>query len=231
MTSWVDYWNSDHRIYVNDRHKILHANGIARDFARHIKTKDAIVLDYGCGEALYADDVARLCAKLVCSDAAPAVRTKLSERAAAITTIEVQSSDQTEAMADGSFDLIVVNSLLQYLTLDQLSPLLALWRRLLKPQGRLVIADVIPPNVSPVTDATALLSFAFKGGFVGAALAGLVRTALSDYRKLRGELGFTMHGEYDFLAMLSRHGFTAERVHPNFGHNQARMTFMAKVAE
>jgi ubiquinone/menaquinone biosynthesis C-methylase UbiE len=231
MTSWVDYWNSDHPIYVNDRHKTLHANGIAKDFARHIKTKDAVVLDYGCGEALYAEDVARVCAKLVCSDAAPAVRGKLSERVAGIGTIEVQSSEQTEVMADGSFDLIVVNSLLQYLTLEQLSPLLALWRRLLKSHGRLVIADVIPPDVSPVTDATALLTFAIKGGFVGAALAGLVRTALSDYRKLRGELGFTMHGEYDFLAMLSRHGFTAERVHPNFGHNQARMTFMAKVAE
>jgi ubiquinone/menaquinone biosynthesis C-methylase UbiE len=231
MTSWVDYWNSDHPIYVNDRHKILHANGIARDFARHIKTRDAVVLDYGCGEALYAEDVARLCAKLICSDAAPAVRTKLSERVAGNTTIQVQSSEQTEAISDGSFDLIVVNSLLQYLTLDQLSPLLALWRRLLKPQGRLVIADVIPPDVSPVTDAIALLTFAFKGGFVGAALAGLARTALSDYRKLRGELGFTMHGEYDFLAMLSRHGFTAERVHPNFGHNQARMTFMARIAE
>jgi ubiquinone/menaquinone biosynthesis C-methylase UbiE len=231
MTSWVEYWNSDHPIYVNDRHKILHANGIARDFARHIKAKEAVVLDYGCGEALYAEDVARLCAKLVCSDAAPAVREKLAERVQTINTIEVQSSEQTEAMADGSFDLIVVNSLLQYLTLDQLSPLLSLWRRLLKAHGRLVIADVIPPNVSPVTDATALMSFALKGGFVGAALVGLVRTALSDYRKLRGELGFTMHAEYDFLAMLSRHGFTAERMRPNFGHNQARMTFVVRVAE
>jgi hypothetical protein len=30
--------------------------------------------------------------------------------------------------------------------------------------------------------------------------------------------------------MLSRHGFTAERYRPNFGHNQARMTFVAKLA-
>jgi SAM-dependent methyltransferase len=230
MTSWVDYWNSDHPIYVNDRHKLLHAAGIARDFGRHIKSRSAAVLDYGCGEALYAEDVARLCGKLVCSDAAPAVREKLAERVASIPKIGVQSPDQTEATPDGTYDLIVVNSLLQYLSIDQLSALLSLWRRLLKPDGSLVIADVVPPDVSPVKDAAALLSFAFKGGFVGAALLGFVRTALSDYRKLRGELGFTMHGEYDFLAMLSRHGFTAERVRPNFGHNEARMTFVAKVA-
>ena len=230
MPSWIDYWNSDHPIYVNDRHKILHAAGIARDFARHIKTRDAVVLDYGCGEALYGEDVMRHCGRLVLSDAAPAVRERLAERVKAIPGITVQSSEETAASADGGFDLIVVNSLLQYLSLDQLSSLLTLWRRLLKPDGRLVIADVIPPDVSPLTDATALLSFALKGGFVGAALLGLVRTALSDYRALRGELGFTTHEKYAFIAMLSRHGFTAERQYPNFGHNQARMTFVAKVA-
>jgi ubiquinone/menaquinone biosynthesis C-methylase UbiE len=230
LSSWVDYWNSDHPIYVNDRHKALHAAGIARDFARHIRSKDAVVLDYASGEALYAEDVARLCARLVCSDAAPAVREKLAARVAGIAAIAVQSADETAALSDASFDVIVVNSLLQYLSIDQLSGLLTVWRRLLKTDGRLVIADVIPPDVNPVTDAMALLSFALKGGFVGAALAGLVKTALSDYRKLRGELGFTLHSEYEFLAMLSRHGFAAERYRPNFGHNQARMTFVARVA-
>jgi ubiquinone/menaquinone biosynthesis C-methylase UbiE len=230
MPSWIDYWNSDHPIYVSDRHKALHAAGIARDFQRHIKSRDAVVLDYGCGEALYAEDVARICGRLILSDAAPAVREKLAGRVAALPHVEVQSPEQTEALPDASCDLIVVNSLLQYLSIDQLSGLLSLWRRLLKPGGRLVIADVIPPDVSPITDALALLSFAAKGGFVGAALMGLARTALSDYRKLRGELGFTTHAEYDFLAMLSRHGFTVERVRPNFGHNQARMTFVARVA-
>ncbi len=228
MASWVDYWNSDHPIYVNDRHKALHAAGIARDFARHIPARDAAVLDYGCGEALYAEDVARLCGRLVLADAAPAVRERLAERVAALPSVAVASPEEVLAMPDGSFDLIVANSLLQYLTIGQLVELLPLWRRLLKPEGRLVLADVVPPDVSPVTDAKALLSFAWKGGFVGAALMGFVRTALSDYRKLRGELGFTTHEEAEMLALLSRHGFAAERSHPNFGHNQARMTFVAK---
>ncbi len=230
MASWVDYWNSDHPIYVNARHKALHAAGIARDFARHILSRDAAVLDYGCGEALYAEDVARLCRRLVLADAAPAVRERLAERVAALPSVAVVSSEEVAAMPDGSFDLIVANSLLQYLTIGQLAELLPLWRRLLRPDGRLVLADVVPPDVSPVTDATALLAFAWKGGFVGAALMGFVRTALSDYRKLRGELGFTTHEEHEMLAMLSRHGFAGERVRPNFGHNQSRMTFVAKPA-
>ncbi|MGL4650711.1 MAG: class I SAM-dependent methyltransferase [Caldilineaceae bacterium] len=229
MPSWIDYWNSDHPIYVNDRHKALHASGLANDFRRHVKSPHAQVLDFGCGEALYAEEVARFCGRLTLSDAAPAVRAKVAERVKAIPTILVQSAEETAAMPDASFDLIVVNSVAQYLTVDQLAGFMPGWRRMLKPDGRLVLADIIPPNVSPVTDAAALLSFAWKGGFVGAALAGLVKTALSDYRKIRGELGFTTHSEADLLPMLARAGLRGERVYPNFGHNQARMTFVAKV--
>jgi SAM-dependent methyltransferase len=229
MPSWIDYWNSDHPIYVNDRHKALHAAGLARDFQRHVTSSDADVLDFGCGEALYAEDVARRCGRLFLSDAAPAVRAKVAERVKERTNVIVQAPEETAAMADGAFDLIVVNSVAQYLTADQLSGFMPGWRRMLKPEGRLVLADIIPPDVSPVTDAAALLSFAWKGGFTAAALAGLVRTALSDYRKIRGELGFTMHTEADLLGMLARNGLRGERVHPNFGHNQARMTFSARV--
>jgi SAM-dependent methyltransferase len=228
MSSWIDYWNSDHPIYVSDRHKALHANGIERDFLRHIKDKSAIVLDYGCGEALYAEGVARACAKLYLSDAAPAVREKLADRVKHIQSIIVQSPEDTAALPAGSVDLMVVNSLLQYLSPADLSSVLNVAREVLKETGRLVIADVIPPNLSPVADAKALLTFAGQGGFLGAAVKGLARTALSDYRKLRGELGFSTHAEFDLIAILSRHGFSAERVYPNFGHNQARMTFAAK---
>ena len=147
MTSWIDYWNCDHPIYVSERHKALHASGIVRDFARHIPNSGAAVLDYGCGEALYAEDVARLCRWLVLSDAAPAVRAKLAARIAHMPAITVEGPDDTTGRMGASFDLIVVNSLLQYLTIDQLSVLLSLWRRLLKPDGRLVLADVVPPDV------------------------------------------------------------------------------------
>jgi SAM-dependent methyltransferase len=229
MASWVDYWNADHPIYVNERHKALHASGIAKDFARHIPNTGAAVLDYGCGEALYAEDVARLCRWLVLSDAAPAVREKLKHRTAPLSSITVEGSEETADRMPQSFDLIVVNSLLQYLDAAMLGSLLDLWRRLLKPEGRLVVADVIPPNVSKLTDAQALLRFGWQGGFLTGAVTGLARTALSGYGKLRGELGFSMHAEAEFIALLAKHGLQAARVHPNFGHNQARMTFVAKV--
>jgi SAM-dependent methyltransferase len=227
VASWIDYWNGEHAIYVSERHKLLHARAIAADILRHVPGREAVVLDYGCGEALYAEDVARKVGTLLLCDAAPAVRAKLAERVAALPQVRVLSPEEAAALEDGSVDVIIVNSVLQYLDEVTLAALLAVWRARLREGGRLVIADVIPPDVSPVADALALLRFAWRGGFLRDAVAGLIRTALSDYRALRGELGLSKHGEEDMISLLSRHGFHATRVQPNFGHNQQRMTFVA----
>ena len=56
---------------------------------------------------------------------------------------------------------------------------------LLAPGGTLIVADVIPPQVGAVSDGFALLRYARANGFLGAAILGLARTALSRYRRLR----------------------------------------------
>jgi ubiquinone/menaquinone biosynthesis C-methylase UbiE len=227
MRSWVEFWDSKHDIYVNDRHKQLHAEAVGRDLIGYIPSRNALVLDHGCGEANYAADVAQHCRLLYLCEAAPGVRSDLAQRLSHIANIKVLHPEVAEALPDRSLDLVVANSLVQYLTRAQLIDLLGLWRRKLKPTGVLVVADVIPPDTSPLRDAASLLWFGLKGGFLLAAMRGLARTALSDYRKVRAQLGFTTYAEPEFTAMLADQGFIADRVRPNFGHNQGRMTFRA----
>ncbi len=232
MKSWIEFWDSGHAIYVNDRHKTLHAQAVGRAILAHVPAgRSAVVLDHGCGEALYAEAVAPSSAQLILCEAAPRVRSALARRVESIGNIQVVDPAGVAALDDRSLDLVVANSLVQYLGRDELAALLDLWRRKLKPGGALVVADVISPDVGPVTDAAALLSFAWRGGFLLAALVGLVRTALSDYGKLRKEAGFSTYREAEFLALLAAHGLKGRRVHPNFGHNQARMTFLATLDE
>ena len=227
MKTWIEFWDSDHAIYVNDRHRLLHARAVGRDIIRHIPTPHAAVLDYGCGEALYATDVATHCRRLVLCEAADGLRQRLAQRVAALANVEVLDPAGVERLPPATIDLVVANSLVQYLRREELMTLLAVWRAKLRPDGVLIIADVIPPDVSPVSDAAALLRFAWTGGFLFAALAGLVRTALSDYGKVRRQLGFATYQEADFIALLADAGFRAARVRANFGHNQHRMTFRA----
>lgn len=229
MRNWRDYWNQDTPIYSGERHKLLHYKRVAGDIIGHIPSRDAFVLDYGCGEALFADQVADRCAKLYLSDAAPLVRERLQAKFSSNERINVLTPDGVASIPDASLDLVVVNSLLQYLSLDELRGLLTLWRAKLKSGGQCVIADVIPPDVSLVTDAKALLSFAWHGGFLKAALVSLARTAFSEYRKIREEIGLAQYSEEEMIDILEDTGFKPERAARNFGHNQARMTFIGRV--
>ncbi|HEX8166896.1 MAG TPA: methyltransferase domain-containing protein [Beijerinckiaceae bacterium] len=228
--NWREYWNRDTPIYVGERHKVLHYQSIASDIAALVPSPEAHVLDHGCGEALSAGRVATRCARLYLCDAAPLVRERLSARFGGNPKIEVLAPEEIGRLEDGSLDLVVANSLLQYLSRDELRGLLRLWRLKLKGDGRLALADVIPPDLSPLTDAKALLGFAWKGGFAARAVLGLIRTALSDYRKIRRELGLSTYAESEIIALLRAEGFSAERLHKNIGHNQARMTFEARPA-
>jgi len=230
MVNWQDYWNQDTPIYSGERHKLIHYKLVANDIARLIPSPEAVVLDHGCGEALFADQIAAKCAKLYLSDAAPLVRERLQAKFDSHERIAILAPEQVAGLPDASLDLVVVNSLLQYLSLDELRGLLKLWRAKLKSGGRLVIADVIPPDVSPVTDAKALLSFAWHGGFLKSALLGLARTAFSEYRRIREEIGLAQYSEDEIIDILQDAGFEPERAARNLGHNQARMTFIGRPA-
>lgn len=225
---WKTFWDRPNAIYVNDRHRDAHYRGIASDLIAFVPAPDARVLDHGCGEALDAARVAQTCGHLFLLDAAPSVRAKLVERFGALPNVTVLAIEDLAGLPDRSLDLVVANSVLQYLSADELDQCLALWRAKLRPSGRLVLADVIPPDVSALADAAALLRFASHEGFLKEALVGLVRTALSPYRKLRRDLGLSTYAEGAMIDRLRAAGFQAFRAERNMGHNPARMTFVAK---
>lgn len=230
MADWISFWNDAHSIYVNDRHRRVHYERIAADLAGAVPHPTARVLDYGCGEALAADRLARHCAHLVLCDAGPAVRARVAERFAGDIRIAVLAPEAVAELPDRSFDLIVLNSVSQYLTRDSLTDLLALWRRLLADDGVLLLADVVPPHVNVMVDAAALLRLGWQEGFLLPALGGLTRTAMSEYRKLRAEIGLTTYTEAQMEALLAAAGLQAERLPRNLGHNQRRMAFQARRA-
>ena len=228
MRDWVSFWDSDHSIYVNARHFDVHYRTIADMIVRHVPSPDASVLDFGCGEALHAERVAAACRRLILVEAAPKVRAGLAARFQHLPKVEVRGPAALEALPDRAIDLAVMHSVAQYLSSSQFSALLVLFRRLLRPGGLLLIGDVIPPHVSAFADAMALLNYGAANGFLLAAIRGLLRTAISDYTKLRSRLGITLYTETEMLQKLEAAGFTATRATANVGPNPARMTFLAR---
>lgn len=232
ISDWLSFWDRPHSIYVSARHREVHYRLIAAEIARQVAalapSRPPRVLDYGCGEALHANSVATCCNELLLCDGAPSVLAGIAKRFAVVSNIRALTPGEVESLPDRSLDVIVLHSVTQYLPAAQTQTLFALFHRLLRADGALVVSDVIPPRLKPATDVGALLRFAAANGFLLAAFEGLMRTLFSDYWRLRARLGLTRYGEAAMIEKLAASGFSAQRVEKNLGHNQARMAFIAR---
>jgi SAM-dependent methyltransferase len=228
---WISFYDFKHSvIYVNARHRDVHYRTIAEHIRDYVPSPSARVLDYGCGEATSADRVAAECGHLTLVEAAPNVRAALTARYAQNPKIAVLTPDQAGALPPGSLDLIVLHSVAQYLTGAQFDGLAATFRKLLKPGSLLIIGDIVPPRLAAPAAALALLRFAAANGFFWAAVGGLMRIFVSDYLRLRKTVGLSHYEASEMLAKLEAAGFAAKRAPRNIGHNQQRMTFLARPA-
>jgi SAM-dependent methyltransferase len=226
--TWRDFWNLDPPIYAGNRHKELHYALIARDVANFIGSREAHVLDHGCGEAFAAESLSPAFGMLYLFDAAPNVRHKLRARLTSYARITVLEDETLESIPNSSLDLVIANSLLQYLTRSEFLSALELWRRKMKDEGRLLLGDVVPTSASASGDARALVAFAFQGGFPLAAASSLIRTYFSNYRRLRKKLGFACYDPEELSAVLREKGFSCEVLSQNIGQNQSRKAFIAR---
>lgn len=228
IDDWVAFWDSPNSIYVNARHKDVHYRQLAEQIAALIPAGDARVLDYGCGEAVHADLIAAAAGEVLLCEAASGVRAGLQKRFADNPKIRIVAPHDVARLPNHCLDLVVMHSVVQYLTPAGTGALFALFHRLIKPGGLLVVSDVVQPQVAAAADALALLRLGRANGFFLAACWGLARTLLSDYWRLRSRLGLTRYAEAAMIDKLDAAGFAADPAPKNIGHNQRRMTFHAQ---
>jgi len=112
----------------------------------------------------------------------------------------------------------------------ELDRLLATFRKLIKPDGLLAVGDVVPPRLAAAAAAWSLLKCGAANGFFWAAVGGLLRIFVSDYLRLKKTVGLSHYEPHAMLAKLKAADFSATRAARNIGHNQWRMTFLAKPA-
>jgi SAM-dependent methyltransferase len=231
MSNWIDFYNLKHSvIYVNARHRDVHYRKIAEDIRGYVPSPAAKVLDYGCGEATSADLLAAASGHLTLVEAAPNVRAALAARYADNAKISVLTPEDAAAQPAASFDLIVMHSVAQYLTGDEFDRLAVTFRRLLKTNGLLIVGDVVPPHLAAPAAALTLLRVGIANGFFWAAVGGLLRIFVSDYFRLKKTFGLSHYDDAAMLQKLKSAGYAAERAARNIGHNQRRMTFLARVS-
>tara|TARA_Y100001968_G_scaffold272018_1_gene264011 strand:+ start:1350 stop:2054 length:705 start_codon:yes stop_codon:yes gene_type:complete len=231
MNAWINLFDSNHTIYANARHKNAHFKLIANDIASYIISKDSIVLDFCSGEAISANRVSDSCSKLFLAEPAPGLRARIDKRFKTNNKIKVFSLEEVYSMPDNSIDLVVMHSVAQYMTKEEINLALNNIRRILRSSGVFVIGDIINPKSTAVKDALDLLIYGLEEGFLLSAIFSLFRTYFSSYRKIRNRNGLASYTDQEIKDKLSSHGFEAFKEPRNIGHNQSRATFISRIID
>jgi SAM-dependent methyltransferase len=229
MQSWLDFWNAPNAIYVSRRHREAHYAKVLGGIRRFMPADGAaVVMDWGCGDALAANDLAQTCGTLLLYDRADSTRRRLLANYVDSLKIRVLDDAELDAVAPASVDLIIVNSVVQYLDRRQFTDALCLFHRLLKSDGMLLLGDIIAPDTPLVGHVTTFLRFAWRNGFFVAAIMGLARNFVSPYRKLRRDAGYACYTQVQMLGLLDDSGFAGERLRSNIAVSQLRSSYLAR---
>ena len=127
------------------------------------------VMDFGCGPGFFTIEAAKKAKRVVAVDLAPemlAKAKKKAEKAGAKNVEFLQSNGTKIQLEDSSVDLIFLVTVFH--EVGESEKVLAEFRRILKPAGRLVIVEVVKKGIfpgAPVQNPEALKTEVEAGGF------------------------------------------------------------------
>jgi protein-L-isoaspartate O-methyltransferase len=206
LEHWPAFWDrlEEHvlfRVEAEDYVARLTA-ALGRDFGRR-------VLDFGCGFGFVAALLAPRVPELFVFDASEGMRRRAQRRLASYRSVRVLGAPAVAAWPAGlRFDLILVNSVVQYMPPPQFQQWLGRWARMLAPSGRLVLSDLVTVEPRPLRELVELFRLSARGGCLLATVRKglgevrqysrarhvqpLARVALDDLRRRAGELGLSL---------------------------------------
>lgn len=154
----------------------------ARDYVARLRTAlpltpGARVLDFGCGFGFVPRLLAPHVGTLAVWDASPAMRRRAVATLAGVHGVAPLDL-ASEPAPSARFDWILVNSVIQYMSVDELAAWLRRWRGMLAPGGRIVASDVWPPDTGFVGELATVVAFALRHGLLVRTLAGGFRRGL-----------------------------------------------------
>jgi ubiquinone/menaquinone biosynthesis C-methylase UbiE len=228
MRSWLGYWGAPNKSYVNERHRQAHYATVLAGVRPYLpQGPGRVALDWGCADAYRARDVADICGEAILYDAAEATRQRLHARFDADPNIRVIDGGLDD-LADASVDIVIVNSVIQYLSADEFSAMLSGVHRVLKPDGAFLIGDVIDPDTPTSRHVGAFLSFAARNGFLVPAALALAGMRTSAYGQLHRKIGLAAYRPGELERKLADCGFASERLARNIAVSPHRSSYIAR---
>jgi SAM-dependent methyltransferase len=221
---WKSYWEE-----LSDNPRLFREQSY--EYARNVQStliseRVARVLDFGCGFGFVAQMLAPHVGELFLWDASTNMRRRARLNVAGRQNIRfLDLSDPQSLPCQLQFELILVNSVVQYMTLEEFSAWLRLWRNMLAPGGRIVVSDLIPPDYPALRDIADLLEFSARRGFLGRAVWQALRE-IGRYWRVRQFRPLSRIGREELSRRGSDAGLAVSYLPVNLTHFRTRLTAM-----
>jgi len=226
--SWLTFFDQGDRVLRDPDLQRARYERIAQDLERLIPLHPGLqMLDYGCGDALAASRYLARGVRLALYDRSPRIMEQLRHRFAGAADVRALSSKEYEEIPPDQFDVILVHSVIQYISSPQLPGLLRRWHTLLKPGGTLVVSDILTRSTSGWADAFSLLRFGLSQGMTRSVLQDLMHVLNSRYHALHRTVGLTRYDVIELKESLARAGFDVQRLPVNPGPLRGRCAYRA----
>lgn len=162
-TKQTDYWSSWQRPAARCPRWLAEAEELAsrlRVWAPFMST--GRVLDFGCGQGLVA---ARLAADVPAIDLWDSSEVGRAQAQAVCKDLP-NASVLTRLPETATYAFILVSSVTQYMTGSELQDAMLLWKKMLLPNGHVLLTDIIAPPRRVGSEIGALIRFSFRNSLV-----------------------------------------------------------------
>ena len=180
------------------------------------------LLDFGCGFGHVATLLAPRVGQVWWWEPSPNMRSVAERNTAGFSNVQFCDLS-TLPFAGPPFDVILVNSVVQYMATEEFWPWLQTWRDMLGPGGRLVLSDVIPLKHTGVSDIADLLRLAVHHGSplrsTNEALGGMAR-----YWRATRSMPLTRLDRADLARGAATAGLETRFLEENLTHFRKRWT-------
>jgi 2-polyprenyl-3-methyl-5-hydroxy-6-metoxy-1,4-benzoquinol methylase len=217
MDNWIDYWSTETQ-FVCDRHKNLSYEEIYRDLQRYLNLSDRI-LDFGCGEGLFAKKLSNKCRNLYLYDASKAIQDRLKDKFKDSNIQIINDYKKAE-----NINLVIISSVSQYIPQEDFFNILNNLKSSISKNGKIIISDLIPEQNSIVTETIDLLKISIKNRFLCRAIIKMLFSFFGNYRKIRQLFPLTKYNLRHFKESSEMLGFFYQEENINLGLNSNRKT-------
>jgi SAM-dependent methyltransferase len=221
---WAEYWDglAPRRLFAEQ----------ARDHVRRLRSVVPLcssdrVLDFGCGFGHVVELLAPEVSRIDYWDAAERMRRATAQRTAHLATAAPVDLGPGVHAPVGGYDLILVNSVIQYMSASELAGWLVRWNGMLRATGQVVLSDVPAPGTAALPELLGVLRFAATHRILlRTVLDGVAEADRYLHSRRRGDLQRWQPAE--LARRVAGAGLVAEVLPANLTHFRSRFSMVLR---